>query len=607
LNAHLKWHPQLGVGAVAPIVVFGVALCAIWANNFLLFHSAAEMFSVIVGVSSAIVAWYSRDWIGRNYLLLLGLSGLFVGVLDTVHALAYKGLSVFPDGGGNRAAQLWLSARALEAANFLVAVWAPQRRYRVGLVLALESVAVAGLLAVAFLGWWPDTYIEGVGVTPLKVTVELALAAAFTVVLLRLRRRAEDFDPTVYRLLVLCVATKVTTELALSWYVGLFGLINYLGHTLKIISAWLLMRAVVDTGLRRPQALIFGAMERERVLADAVADHARTLDAVLDAALDPVVMLDGNGCLRFASKAAERFFDRGAREIVGRTWREAGLPEGLLAQLEQIAQTVLREGVPRTAEITATCFGRRLCLEVQVSPVGGDGMVPDAVVVLMRDITARNEMEENLKASLEDNRVLVQEVHHRVKNNLQIVSSILQMQGWRMTDPALRLHFEEACGRILSLAKVHELLYNQKNMASLDFALYVRTLCSELFRLHHLREDRVILSVEAGTSLAVDKAEPLALVVHELVADAVKHAFSDGGGKLRVHLSCPAPDLGALVVADSGAKADRPMNFDDNSSTLGLRMVGALVRQLRGTIDVRRGNGLEVEVRFPLLDLPAAV
>jgi PAS domain S-box-containing protein len=592
---------------VTALVLTGTLLCAIWANNFLLFHSVAEMFSIIVGISAAVVAWYSRDWIGRNYLLLLGLSGLFVGILDTFHTLAYKGIEVFSGGGGNMAAQIWLSARALEAANFLVAVWSPQRRYRVGLLFGIESTAVLVLLVVAFQGWWPNTYIDGVGVTPLKSAVELGLAAAFAVVLLRLRRRAEDFDPIVFRLLVLCVATKIGTELALTWYSGLFGLINYFGHGLKIVSAWLLMRAVVDTGLRRPQALIFGAMERERVLADALAEHAHTLDAVLDAGLDPVVMLDSGGRMRFASKAAERFFDRGAREMVGRTWREAGLPEALLVALERIAQTVLREQSPRTDEISITWFGRALCLEVQVSPVGGGSEAPGAVVVLLRDITARKEMEANLRASLEDNRVLVQEVHHRVKNNLQIVSSILQMQGWRMTDPALRQHFDEACGRILSLAKVHELLYNQKNLASVDFALYVRTLCSELFRLHQLREDRVVLTVEAGTSLAVDKAEPLALVVHELVADAVKHAFSDGGGKLRVHLSCPTPELGALVVADNGAKADRPMSFDESSSTLGLRMVGALVRQLRGTIDVRRGNGLEVEVRFPLLDIAATV
>lgn len=606
LNSGMAGRPVIGSGAVAGFGLLGVLLCAVWAANFLLFHTLAELFSVVVAFAAAVVAWYSRDWIGRNYLLLLGIGQFFVGGIDIVHTLGYKGIPVFPDNGGNMSSQLWLSARALEAVNFLLAVWMPHRRYHVGAVLAVESVLMVALLAAVFGNVWPATFIEGSGVTPVKTLAELVLVTLFLVALLRLRGCRADFDPMVYRLLLLCLGTKVVTELVFSSYSDLFGLVNFVGHFLKIASAWLLLRAVVDSGLRRPQSLIFGVLERERSLSGEVALHAQTLDAVLDATLDPVLMFDGEGRVRFASRAAEQFFDRGAQELVGRTWRQAGLPEAVMTPLEVLALDVLTDGHHRTMETCITWRGERLCLELQTSPVGGDGQPPTAVVAFLRDITARKSMEEDLKSSLDDNRVLIQEVHHRVKNNLQIVSSILQMQGWRMTDPELRQQFEEACGRILSLAKVHELIYKQENVASVDFVLYVRTLCAELFRMHSLREDRVVLSVSGESiALAVDKAEPLALIVHELVVDALKHAFGDSGGLLRLDISVPRPGEGLLLVADDGNQAERVMDFEGTSGSLGLRMVGVLVRQMHGGIAVRRGNGTEVEIRFPLAELIA--
>ncbi|MBC7953980.1 MAG: PAS domain S-box protein [Rhodospirillaceae bacterium] len=587
-------------GAVAGFSLLILVLCAIWANNFLLFHTLAEMFSVVVGFAACVVAWYSRDWIGRNYLLLLGLSNLFVGGVDTIHTLGYKGLNIFENHGGNLSTQLWLSARLIEGVSLLVAVWSPQRQFRVEVVLTVLSLVTVALVGSAFADVWPLTFIEGQGVTSFKMGFELVLAGLFLVVLIRLRRRATDFDPQIYTLLVLCVAAKILTELSFSGYSDLYGLANFIGHGLKIISAWLFLKAVVDSGLRRPQSLIFGAMEREKALSDEVSRHATTLDAVLYATVDPVIMFDASGRIRFLSRAGEQFFGRTSRELAARTWREGGLPEDIMVPLERLSYAVLDQAAPMTEEIMLSARRGCTCLELQVSPVAGENG-PGAVVACIRDVTVRKAMEEDLKSSLNDNRVLMMEVHHRVKNNLQIVSSILQMQGWRMTDPALRRKFEEACGRILSLAKVHELLYTQESVSSVDFVLYVRTLCGDLFRMYGVREDWVRLEVEAGSlPLAVDRAEPLALIVHELVSDALKHAFSQQGGCLTIRMAAIGRDEGSLVVADDGTNVARQLDFGAEGASLGLRMVGVLVKQIHGSVEVRRAAGTEVEVRFPL-------
>ena len=598
-------RPIFGSGAVAGFGLLTALLAVLWAANFLLFHTLAELFSIVVGFAAVVVAWYSRDWVGRNYLLLLGLSQFFVGGIDILHTLSYKGAGIIDARGGNLPTQFWLAGRIFEALCFLVAVWAPQRRYSERWLIGVLSALFAALVSAVFADLLPAAFLPGSGVTPFKMGTEFTVVALYASVLLLLRRRSGDYDPAIYALLCLSVTAKLTTELCFLWYTDVFGLTHLIGHLLKILGAWAFLKAVVDSGVRRPQSLIFGALSRERALSTEMMQRAQTMDAVLDATLDPVLMLDGLGRIRFASRAAQAFLERGAQELVGRSWREAGLSDRLMMPLEGLAQDVLAEGAAQTREICLNWRGDRLCLELQVSPVGGDG-VPDAVVVVLRDITARLTMEEDLKASLEDNRLLVQEVHHRVKNNLQIVSSILQMQGWRMTDSALRSHFDEACGRILSLAKVHELIYKQENVAAVDFTQYARALCGELFRSAADRDERVALTVSGGPILlGVDKAEPLALIVHELVAEALKSGFGDRGGRLRVEVSEPRPGEGALLVAEDGGHSERALDFESTSAALGLRMVGALVRQLHGTIAVRRMSGVEVEIRFPLADLPA--
>lgn len=589
--------------ALKSLAVFAAIAVALWltsTQSYLLFHSLAEVFSVVVAFAAFVVAWHSRRWIGRGYLLVLGFGHLYIGAIDVLHLLAYKGMGVFSGHGGNLAAQLWLAARGTEVFAFLVALSWPHRRYGVGLLFAGFTTITVALVGSVFADLWPATFVEGEGVTRFKIAIEFVIAGLFIACLWLLRRHAEDFDPQIRNLLLMAVAAKAVTELAFTSYVDVYGLSNFIGHVLKIGSCWLFLRAVVETGLHRPQALVFGAMDRERLLSEEVSRHASTLDAVLDATQDPVAMVDGQCRFRFVSRAAEHFFGRSNRELAGKTWREAGLAAATMAPLAALCARVHEARAPVTEELAVPGREGLRNLEVQGSPVtSADGEV-EAVVVVIRDVTVRKAMEEELKASLEDNRVLMMEVHHRVKNNLQIVSSILQMQGWRVADPALRGQFEEACGRILSLAKVHEMLYKQENPSSVDFVRYVRSLCDEMFQMYGVRDDWVALSIDSGSlPLPLDKAVPLALIVHELINNALKTSFNEAGGELRIRILPENDDYGVLVIADSGPGA-LASDFGAPNVSLGLRMVSVLVKQIQGSMEVRGAPGNEVLIRFPL-------
>lgn len=584
--------------SLAVFALVGIALWMVSTHNFLLFHMLAELFSVVVAFAAFVVAWHSRQWIGSNYLLILGFGHLYIGGIDVVHALAYKGMGVFPGHSGNLSSQFWLAARGFEVCVFLVALGMPYRRYSPTVLFTAFSLVTASLLGSVFAGLWPATFIEGQGVTTFKVAAEFGISGLYIGGLLLLNRRANDFDPQIRKLLVMAVVTKAVTELAFTSYVDVYGLANLIGHVLKIGGCWLVLRAIVETGLRRPQALVFGAMDRERMLSEEVARHATTLDAVLESTLDPVVMVDSDCRFRFVSRAAELFFERSSRELAGKSWREAGLPATTIQPLAKVCARVHESCLPVTEEMAITGPQGLRRFEVQASPAAGPDRSVEAVVVVIRDISVRKAMEEELMASLEDNRVLMMEVHHRVKNNLQIVSSILQMQGWRVADPAMRAQFEEACGRILSLAKVHEMLYKQENPSSVDFVGYVRSLCDELFDMYGVHDDWVALTIDAGSlPLPLDRAVPLALIVHELVINALKHSFNDKSGELRIRIAPDGEDEGILAIADSGpgrVLAD----FEAAEASLGLRMVSVLVKQIHGALEI--GEAGDIRIRFPL-------
>jgi two-component sensor histidine kinase len=269
-----------------------------------------------------------------------------------------------------------------------------------------------------------------------------------------------------------------------------------------------------------------------------------------------------------------------------------------MTPLERACAEVLETGQPVTEEYAVPGAGGTRFLEIQVAPVGTADSAPSATVVVIRDITRRRGMERDLQVSMEDNRVLMMEVHHRVRNNLQIVSSLLQMQGWRVSDPQFRSHFDEACGRILALSKVHEMLYKEESLAAVDFGRYVRSLCEELFKMYGVREDRVSLSLDdGGLVLALDKAMPLALIVHELTTGLLKHSDNRQGGQLRLAVRAEG-DVAVVEVADEGEQPEA----DGDPSSLGMRMVAVLAKQIHGTVSESRKGGTRFVVRFPLTE-----
>lgn len=225
--------------------------------NYLLFHSLAELFSVVVACGIFMVAWNSRRFLQNNYVLFLGVSYLFVGGLDLVHTLAYKGMNVFPGYGSDLPTQIWIAARYMEALSLLAAPLLIGRRLRASKALAGYAAVSVALLWAIFGGVFPPCFVEGSGLTPFKKISEYLIAGILFGSIYALHRRREAFDRGVLKLLYASVVATIASEMAFTVYVSAYGTSNLVGHYLKIASFLLLYRAVIMTGLREPYNLLF--------------------------------------------------------------------------------------------------------------------------------------------------------------------------------------------------------------------------------------------------------------------------------------------------------------------------------------------------------------
>jgi two-component sensor histidine kinase/CheY-like chemotaxis protein len=212
---------------------------------------------------------------------------------------------------------------------------------------------------------------------------------------------------------------------------------------------------------------------------------------------------------------------------------------------------------------------------------------------------AKRRAEERIRASLREKEVLLQEIHHRVKNNLQVVSSLLGLQSKRTKDAEVREMLRNTQNRIKSMALIHEKLYQAESMARIDFADYLRSLLSHLHVSHAVNGQDVLLKADVeDVPVSIDIAVPCGLMINELVTNALKHAFPEGRrGEISVGLQAEAGQQLVLTVTDNGVGFPKDFDIRDPAS-LGLQLVNGMTHQLGGTLELVGGHGTTFRISF---------
>jgi PAS domain S-box-containing protein len=237
-------------------VLGGLYLTSLY--SYVLFHTLAEVFSVAVALAIFMLVWNVRRSLGNNYLLFVGIAYLFIGCLDLVHTLAYKGIGVFKGYDEYLPTQLWVGTRYLQSLSLLVAPFFIGKPLNLRLVFAVYGATVSLLLGAIF--YWqvfPVCFVAGEGLTPFKKVSEYIISVIFLASIALLLRKRDVFDPTALRWMVSSITLTILSEMCFSIYVDAYGVASLLGHFFKIISFYCIYKAIIELGMARPFAVLF--------------------------------------------------------------------------------------------------------------------------------------------------------------------------------------------------------------------------------------------------------------------------------------------------------------------------------------------------------------
>ncbi|RZN37186.1 MAG: PAS domain S-box protein [Methanophagales archaeon ANME-1-THS] len=317
------------------------------------------------------------------------------------------------------------------------------------------------------------------------------------------------------------------------------------------------------------------------------------------------LIIGKDGLLKDANKKATEELGYSKDEVAGKPALDFIVPEQRENVAAQLEKNFRGECTPETEVDICTKDGSIHTILFSAGQVlYDDEDHPTSILVAGVDITDRKRAEELIKASLREKEILLREIHHRVKNNLQIISALLNLQSKYIKDNEAFETFRESQNRIKSMALIHDQLYQFKDLAKINMAEYIQNLTTDLFYSYGVGRDRIELKLDAQDVLVgVDTAIPCGLIINELVSNSLKHAFPDSmKGEICIGLRSNNDHAFTLTVRDSGIGFPGDLDFR-NTGTLGLQLVITLVEQLEGTIELDRGTGTTFKITFEEVEL----
>jgi len=322
--------------------------------------------------------------------------------------------------------------------------------------------------------------------------------------------------------------------------------------------------------------------------------------SVFQSAAIGIVMATAGGRIQLANDAFCRMLGRTREALIGLNALEITHADDLPANAELIRRAVAGEIQGYTLEKRyLRPDGTPLWVNLTVTEVTDESGHPLHNIAVVEDITLRKATEKVLLDSLREKEVLLKEVHHRVKNNLQVISSLVDLQADSLDNPALAGLFQDVRDRVRSMALVHEKLYRSDNLASVEFAEYASGLLNYLWRAHNESGSKVSLYLDLQpVLLAVESAVPCGLILNELAVNTLKHAFTGrDSGNVAVMLHNEPEGHVSLCVRDNGTGLRPNLNWRQ-SSTLGLNLVQMLAKQLKAKVEVKSDGGTEFRIVF---------
>lgn len=614
----------MATGIVSRLLPAGLVLVGLYLTSrygYLLFHSLAELFAVVVACGIFMIAWNTRRLTDSPFFLFIGIAYLFVGGVDSLHMLAYSGMNIFSGYDANLPTQLWIVARYTESLSLLMALLFFDRKIKTGFVVFCY-IFILSLLGGLIFYWntFPACFVEGVGLTAFKIGSEYVICLLFLSSIGLLWQRREELDGKILQWLIAALLVSIGAELSFTLYQDLYGFFNLIGHFLKVVSFYLVYVAVIETNLIDPYSLLLRSVKQK---GKELQEAHLLLDRTFSSLEEAVLVIDPNTrTILVCNLAVERVFGYTREEIVGKNTEFLHVNRAMYEDFGRKFFTVLdTDGVFQDEFQMRRKDGGIFPTEHTVTEIRDEPGNRTGVVSVVRDITKRKRLEHML---IRSERLLVASelsagMCHNLNNILTSILGPAMLLKRKTQDPKLLREIED----IISSSKraadlVHKLHVSVRGQTREPYSVNLNEAIEQTVQLTQPRWENQPAAQGIDIDLRAEWGEvpPIRGTesdVQEMIANLIFNAVEamPEGGKIEMRTQREG-DYVRLSFSDTGIGMEEELRrrvFEpffttkmDVGSGLGLSALHGTLTQWGGKVEVESapGKGTTFTLYFPV-------
>ncbi|MBD3230414.1 MAG: hypothetical protein GF329_19700 [Candidatus Lokiarchaeota archaeon] len=532
LRINLKNY-RIYVEIIALILVFSAlyltSLYNYQTHEYLLFHTLAEIFSIIIACTVFVVAYNSRRFSNSDYFFFLGTSFLFIGLIDLIHTLAYKGMNIFTDYTANLPTQLWIFARYFQAITFLISIFLINRKINMKVVFSSFAIITTLFISLIFIGLFPDCFIPCYGLTLFKIVSEYIIIIILGFAILILYKKRNQFDTKVFRMLILAIVFIMAAEFSFTFYIDVYGISNLIGHFFKILSFYMIYKALITKSLIDPYNTLFRDLkESQRGLIEErnqILDSYEELESKITTVNNGFLMVNKNGKIIQMDSTYEEIYSNIYGEKVSTGQNIFKLSENELNKniIELFSQ---RNEMNKMIEVEN---GKTIELSASIAEDQDDSSFN--ILIIIYDLS--NIVQRGLLG-----KKLISTVSHQLKNPIQIIKiAINNLNNYetRLSDDQKKSIInmisknsrlmEELVEDLLVVSSdgIHKKDLNRKRINLLDM---VKNTLSEMKLLLEEKEISIDLKSVSNIELYVDPLK-ISQIFRILIDNAIKYSYKN--------------------------------------------------------------------------------
>jgi len=391
---------------IIEILVFSIALLFTFFSriyNYLLFHSIAEIFSIVIAGGVFFVGWNSRKYMENSFFLVIGISSLFIGVIDLIHTLAYTGMNIFEGYTANLPTSLWIAARYLQASSCLMASLLIKKKIKPSYFIIIYLSFTIIIIVLIFANLFPVCFVEDSGLTPFKIVSEYIINGILFACILIIYKNRKEFDKKVLFLIISSIIATMLSELLFTFYIGVYDFSNLIGHIFKIIAFYLLYKSIIQIGIKEPFNLLFRKIRRSELELKNIIKHSGA----------GITMLDENGTYLLVNEKAASELGGKPEDFIGKTLFEVFSKE-LAEEYLNSNRELIQKGIGRAYQRTFDLPTGRKTFWIAEQPLKDIDEKFSSLLSVATDITERKKAEERLSQ-------LVSTVSHELRTPITVL------------------------------------------------------------------------------------------------------------------------------------------------------------------------------------------